>query len=61
MPVSGRFALCAAVGMVTALMAGCTTSSSTPADPTSAVDATSAAPIPSGDPVARELFGTHVG
>jgi polysaccharide biosynthesis protein PslG len=62
MPGYRRFVLCAGVGMVTAVMSGCTGSAATPEDPSSAAsDMTADAPIPSGDPVARELFGTHVG
>lgn len=62
MPVSRSLGLCVAVGLVAAMTAACTPSSSTPPDPTApAGEATSTASIPPGEPVARELFGTHVG
>jgi hypothetical protein len=62
MPVSRRFAVCSAVVLVGMVMAACTESSPAPADPgTPTADPTRVAAVPAGAPVARELFGTHVG
>ncbi len=62
MPGWCRFVLCAALGVVTVMLVGCTGSPPAPDEPSTSASGTGAdAPTPSGDPVARELFGTHVG
>ena len=62
MPAYRRFALCAALGLVVAVMAACTASSSAPVSPSAdPEEPATASSTPPGEPVARELFGTHVG
>lgn len=53
MPVTNRFAAFCAVGIATSMLAAC--GSSAPGDPAPSETE------PAGVPVARELFGTHVG
>ncbi len=59
MPISRRSTTACAVGLAVMLMTACTSSEPDPGASTAGAGQTVAPPV--GEPVARELFGTHVG
>ena len=61
MPVSHRSSAFAGLGLITALLAGCTSGSATETDALTTAESGAITSPPPGQPVARELFGTHVG
>ena len=60
MPVSRRSAPLTGLMLASALLAGCTSGTAAEGSPTGTADADQATTSPPGEPVARELFGTHV-
>ena len=61
MPVSHRSAALAGIGLASTLLAGCTSGSGGEDDAAATTGTGQTSAPPSGEPVARELFGTHVG
>ncbi len=61
MPVSHRSAALAGIGLASTLLAGCTSGSGGENDAAATTGTGQTSTPPSGEPVARELFGTHVG
>ena len=60
MPVSRRSAALTGLMLASALLAGCTSGTAGEISATGTTDADQATTSPPGEPVARELFGTHV-